>query len=97
MPNKCGFWYLECIREADGGDVWVLLEVHIAVEPDDGEIVVEVAAVELWMDADAEDVQLNVGVELAVVVHVPFAQPHPQLLWSGGIVFNFIFTVNLKA
>ena len=72
--------YLESIRKADGRDVGILLEVHIAVEPDDGNVVVEVAAVELGVDAHAEHVQLNVGVELAVVVHVPLAQADSQLL-----------------
>jgi hypothetical protein len=72
--------YLESIRKADGRDVGILLEVHIAVKSDDGNVVVQVAAVELWVDAHAEHVQLNVGVELAVVVHVPLAQADSQLL-----------------
>jgi hypothetical protein len=61
------------VREADGRNVGVALEVHIAVEPDDGEIIVEIPAVELRMDPHTQHVQLNVGVELTVVVHVPFA------------------------
>jgi hypothetical protein len=48
--------HLECVRQADGGDVWVLLEVHIAVQPDDGQVIVEIPAVELRVDTHAENV-----------------------------------------
>ena len=62
------------------------LEVHVAVQPDDGQVVVEVPGVELGVNPEAEHVQLNVGVELAVVIHVPLAQPDSQLLRPSNIV-----------
>ena len=52
----------------------VPLEVEEAVEFDDGNVVVEIARVKVRVDGDGQDVQLNVGVELAVIVHVPFSQ-----------------------
>ena len=52
----------------------VPLEVEEAVEFDDGNVVVEIARVEVGVDGDGQDVQLNVGVELTVIVHVPFSQ-----------------------
>ena len=52
----------------------VPLEVEEAVEFDDGNVVVQIAGVEVGMDGDGQDVQLNVGVELTVIVHVPFSQ-----------------------
>ena len=39
--------------------------------------------VELWMVMDALDVHLHVGEGLGVAVHVPLAQPDPQLLRPG--------------
>ena len=35
--------------------------------------------VELWMVMDAPDVHLHIGEGLGVAVHVPLAQPDPQL------------------
>ena len=52
----------------------VPLEVEEAVEFDDGNVVVQIAGVEVRMDGDGQDVQLDVGVELTVIVHVPFSQ-----------------------
>ena len=52
----------------------VPLEVEEAVEFDDGNVVVQIAGVEVGVDGDGQDVQLNVGVELTVIVHVPFSQ-----------------------
>ena len=52
----------------------VPLEVEETVEFDDGNVVVQISGVEVRVDGDGQDVQLNVGVELAVIVHVPFSQ-----------------------
>ena len=52
----------------------VPLEVEETVEFDDGNVVVQIAGVEVRVDGDGQDVQLNVGVELTVIVHVPFSQ-----------------------
>ena len=52
----------------------VPLEVEESVKFDDGNVVVEIAGVEVGVDGDGQDVQLNVGVELTVIVHVPFSQ-----------------------
>ena len=52
----------------------VPLEVEESVEFDDGNVVVQIAGVEVGVDGDGQDVQLNVGVELTVIVHVPFSQ-----------------------
>ena len=52
----------------------VPLEVEEAIKFDDGDVVVQIARVEVRVDGDGQDVQLNVGVELTVIVHVPFSQ-----------------------
>merc|ERR1719412_825587 len=70
------------VRQADRGDVGVPLEVQEAVQLDDGDVVVQVSRIELRVDGDGEDVELNVGVELAVVVDIPLAEADPELLWA---------------
>ena len=52
--------------------------VDVSVEPDDGDVVVEVARVELLVEEDVGGVVLHVRVELRVVVHVPLAQSDPE-------------------
>ena len=47
--------------------------VYVSVDPDEGDVVEEVARVVLVVDEDVNDVELDVRVELGVVVHVPFA------------------------
>ena len=74
--------YLEHVGEADGGDVWVLLEVKDAVQLDHSNVVVEVTSVELWVILDIEHIHLHIGVGLRVAVNVPLAQSHPELLRS---------------
>ena len=62
----------------------VAQEVNESVQLDEGNVVVEVARLKLGVHVDAEDVELDVGVELAVVVDVPLAQSDPQLLRPKG-------------
>ena len=62
----------------------VAQEVNESVQLDEGNVVVEVARLKLGVHVDAEDVELDVGVELAVVVDVPLAQSDPQLLRPEG-------------
>ena len=62
------------IGQAYRGYVGVPLEVQEAVQLDDGNVVVEISRIEIRMDGDGQDVQLDVGVELTVIVHVPFSQ-----------------------
>ena len=68
-------------------------EVNEPVQLDDGDVVVEVPAVELWVHLDAEDVELDVGVELSVVVDVPLPQAHAQLLRpkNNDVWFHNVF------
>jgi len=47
--------------------------VDVSVDPDEGDVVEEVARVVLVVDEDVDDVELDVRVKLRVVVHVPFA------------------------
>ena len=55
--------------------------VDVSVEPDDGDVVVEVARVELLVQEDVGGVVLHVGVELGIVVDVPLAESDPG---TGG-------------
>ena len=66
----------------------VPLEVEEAVEFDDGNVVVQIAGVEVGVDGDGEDVQLNVGVELTVIVHVPFSQS--DLVVGNRLIYSSI-------
>ena len=52
----------------------VPLEVQEAVQLDDGDVVVEISRIEIRVDGDGQDIKLNVGVEFAVIVHIPFSQ-----------------------
>ena len=61
-------------------------EVDEAVQLEDRDVVVEVAGGVLRVDLDRQHVQLQVGVELRVVVHVPLTQSNPQLLRSINII-----------
>ena len=51
--------------------------VDVSVEPDDGDVIVEVTRVELLVEEDVGGVVLHVGVELGIVVHVPLAESDP--------------------
>lgn len=61
------------VWQADGADVRVLCVVNEPADPDKSNVVVQVSGVVLLVDEDADDVHLDMGVELGVVVHVPFA------------------------
>jgi len=65
------------VGQADGADVGVAGVVDVAVDPDKGNVVEEVARVVLVVDEDVDGVELDVGVELGVVVDVPFSGPDP--------------------
>lgn len=73
------------VRQADGADVRVARVVDVAVDPDEGDVVEEVARVVLVMDEDVDDVELDVGVELGVVVHVPFTSSDPGYCQNNGL------------
>ena len=59
----------------------VASKVDESVNLDHGDVVVEVAGVVVGVGLHAQHVKLDVGEELAVIVHVPLPQPHSQLLW----------------
>jgi hypothetical protein len=52
--------------------------VDVAVDPDEGDVVEEVARIVLVVDEDVDGVELNLGVELGIVVDVPFAGTDPE-------------------
>ena len=62
------------IGQAYRGYVGVPLEVQEAVQLDDGNVVVEISRIEIRVDGDGQDIKLDVGVEFAVIVHIPFSQ-----------------------
>ena len=62
------------VRQAYRGYVGVPLKVQEAVQLDDGNVVVEISRIEIRMDGDGQDIKLNVGVEFAVIVHIPLSQ-----------------------
>ena len=57
------------------------LEIHKTIQFDDCNVIIKVARVELGMDIDAQNIHLDVRIELAVIVDIPLAEPYPQLLW----------------
>ena len=77
-------FHLESIGQTNGGNVSIAGKVHEAINSDHGEVIVQVAGVVVGVYLHAQDVKLHVGEELAVVVHVPLAQPHPELLWPDS-------------
>ena len=60
--------------------MWVTLEIYDTIQLYDGDIVVQVARRVLRVGLDVQHVELNVGVELAVVVDVPLSYSDTQLL-----------------
>ena len=53
--------------------------VNVPVDADKCNIVEQVARVVLVVDEDVDDVELDVGVELGVVVNVPFSGTDPAI------------------
>ena len=54
---------LRPVRQADGRDVGVLGVVHVPVQTDHGDVVVQVAAGKVLVHENVLGVELNVGVE----------------------------------
>ena len=61
----------------------VPLKINKTVEPDDRDVVVEVAGVEFGVDGDGEHVKLYVGIKFTVVVDVPLSQTD---LWHSKVI-----------
>jgi hypothetical protein len=61
-------------------------KVYVSVDPNDGNVVVEVARVELFVRKNVARIVLYVRVELGVVVHVPLADANSEtrnkMFWS---------------
>jgi len=66
------------IGQADWADVRVSGVVDVPIDPDEGNVVEEVAGVVLFVDEDVDDVKLDMGVELGVVVHIPFSNSNSK-------------------
>ena len=56
----------------------LLIEIDESCQSDESDVVVEIPRVELLVAEDVAGVELNVGVELGVVVHVPLAEANPE-------------------
>ena len=67
------------VWQADGTDVRVPGVVNVPVDANKCNIVEQVARVVLVVDEDVDDVELDVGVELGVVVNVPFSGTDPAI------------------
>lgn len=61
------------IRQTGGANVRVLCEIDIMIQLQNSDVVGKSASVELRMYENADDVALDVGIELDIVIHVPFA------------------------
>lgn len=66
--------------QASGADVRGLGPIDGFVEAEDRDVVVEGAGVEFGVDVHGDDVAFHVGVELHVVVDVPFAQADAEVV-----------------
>ena len=55
----------------------LLIEIDESCQPDERDVVVEISRVELLVAEDVGGVELDVGVELRVIVHVPLAETDP--------------------
>ena len=78
------------VGQADWADVRVSGIVDVPVDPDESNVVEEVARVVLIVDEDVYDVKLDVGVELGVVVHIPFTNTDSKKLNS----FKMLVSLN---
>lgn len=73
---------LERVGKTDRRDVGIALEVHMAVQFDESNVIVEVARVVLGMDVDGQNVHLDIWVELDIIVDIPLPEPDAELLWA---------------
>ena len=79
---------LQVIRKTDGTDVRIPGEVHVPVQSDHGNVIVQVARIKVLVDEDVRGVEFNVSVKLRIVVHVPFTQSNSQVL--GLVVLDTV-------
>lgn len=61
------------IRQTGGANVRVLCEIDIVIQFQNSDVVGKSAGVELRMYEDADNVAFDIGIELDIVIHVPFA------------------------
>jgi hypothetical protein len=61
------------------------LQINRSDQLDDGKIVEEGSSIELGVNGDARNISLNVGVELDIVVDVPFSKTDTQLLSTVSV------------
>lgn len=67
------------IGQTGGTDVWVLGEVDGVIQLQYSQIVVQGASIVLGMNVHRDNIALNVGEELDVMIDIPFAQAHAQI------------------
>lgn len=60
------------IRQTGGANVRVLCEIYVMIQLQNSDVIGKGTGVELGMHEDVHDVALDVGVELDIVIHVPF-------------------------
>jgi hypothetical protein len=64
------------------------LQINRSDQLDDGKIVEEGSSIELGVNGNARNISLNVGVELDIVVDVPFSKTDTQLLSAVSVLQN---------
>lgn len=73
MANApCSGEVIKFVWQTGGANMRVLREIDVVIQLQNSDVVGKSAGVELGMHEDTHDVALDVGIELDVVIHVPF-------------------------
>jgi len=73
------------IRKTYRRYVGVLGIIHVAIQPDHGNVIVQVAPGEIGVQEDILSVELDMSVEFGVVVDIPLPESDPKIFWSVAL------------
>jgi len=73
------------IRKTYRRYVGVLGIIHVAIQPDHGNVIVQVATGEIGVQEDILSVELDMSVEFGIVVDIPLPESDPKIFWSVAL------------
>lgn len=72
-------------RQTSRADVRILGKVHIMVQLQDSNVIVQSSSVEFRMNVHTDDVPFDVREELYVMVDIPFPESYPEVSALVGL------------
>jgi len=73
------------IRKTYRRYVGVLGIIHVAIQPDHGNVIVQVATGKIGVQEDILSVELDMSVEFGIVVDIPLPESDPKIFWSVAL------------